>query len=142
ARQPADHVVAGVLDVDAVGLVAQPRATAGGGADEVPLHRVAVRAVADVDPVVEVARDHVPGGRHRSADDVVAAALDADAVAEVLRAAVGDGEVAGGPRADQVAEDQVAGRVGTLDVNALKVVTRDQVPPASRGAADHVSGAA
>ena len=80
-----------------------------------------------------VAGDDVAGGGSRATDGVVGrAVLDDDAVV------VGQGVQAGRVGADQVSRDDVAGRAGVGDIDAVLAVGRDDVAGAGDVAADRV----
>ena len=78
ADGPADGVVRGALEFDAVVAVAECRGAGGVGADAVPLHQVRerdaeLRRGSEPDAFAGVAGDDVPRARHRPPDRVVRA---------------------------------------------------------------------
>ena len=75
----ADRGVGGVIEVDAIPLVAHRRDAVGGHADEVILDRVAIGLLRQENPVALVARDDVAEPLAGHADRVASGAPDLDA---------------------------------------------------------------
>src|SRR5581483_10477184 len=103
------------------------------GADEVALDDVpdGIRA-GDDDPLQPVAGDHVAGGGARAADRVPACLEDPDAGPVLASRAA----------ADQVPLDEVPGRAGVGEVDAVVRVAIDDVARPGGAAADDVRGGA
>src|SRR5262249_35411543 len=100
--EAADEIVAGVLQIDAVGTVAQRAPTVGGDANPVALDRVFGGPIAHVHPVVVVAGQDIAFRSRGAADEVEAATLNANAVAVLDLGTIGQGGVAGQGGADEV----------------------------------------
>ena len=113
-------------------IVAQRGGAAGIRADEVPLDKVAVGTLLDVD-AAPVGRDGVGRAGRGSADDVVVAAPPECHSSESIAQRGG----AVGVRADEVPLQRVIVRAGRKQ-DALPQVTRDHVGVAGRGPADRV----
>ena len=116
------------LDLHAVRAVGDRASPGGVGADVVPAHHVvAAGGAQDEHAVLVVAGDDVALGRRRAADGVAARA-DADVHAVLAVAAV---DRAGDVGADVVADDDVVGRAGRVDHDAVARVARDHVAVAA-----------
>src|SRR5262249_45984117 len=129
------------VEVDAGAGVAQRRGAIGADADDVAGDAVAGRPGVphrvDLDAGVGVAADDV-GLSAAAADEVIAGAgPDGDAGVGVGRL-----DVAGGVGADVVALDEVAGRRGVGEQDALHAVEADDVAGGSAAGADDVAGGA
>ena len=132
----ADRVGGGAVEQNAIAPVAEGIPAVGRRADQVALNERLLGGGVDLE-AVEVARDHVAGPAVRSADDVPGRAVDEDAVA-----GIGEGRGPVGRGADEIPEDDIAGRVLVLavepDLDPVGRVARDEVALAGQHSADRV----